>query len=400
MVTMLRPLGSCDTKMGTSRFCILLALGMVIGPGPGHAESLYSVTPISIYALALNDLGQVAGESDNTAAIWANGSVTMIGKFGSAISAATGINDAGQIIGVSVSATTRGFLYDSGRVTDVGTLGGTNVFPTDINNAGQVAGYANTSAGFFPYHAFLYSNGAITDLGTLGGPNSSFGYGINNSGQVVGSASLDGTNHAFLYSNGEMIDLGTLGGAYSIAWGINNTGQIVGQAETSSGGYDPFLYSGGTMTDLGTLGGNLSYAKGINDNGKIVGLSMTRSDSYTPRAFLYNEGRMVDLNTLIEPGSNPALSVALAINNAGQILAEDYNGSSYLLTPVPECSAWLLCMGGLLALFGAGCLRRDTCELADFSRPNPRKTHKPVTILAVWPGSSVKPVAKGNFAGH
>ena len=76
---------------------------------------------------------------------------------------------------------------------------------------------------------------SVTDLGTVGGPNAeegtnSYAYGINASGQVVGTSFISANNvtHAFLYSGGTMQDLGTLGGRQSYAYGINASGQVVG----------------------------------------------------------------------------------------------------------------------------------------------------------------------------
>lgn len=119
-------------------------------------------------------------------------------------------------------------------VTDLGTLG-TWSRALGINDAGQVVGASVTGDGFT--RAFLYSNGTMMNLGTLGGigtgpvPYSySIAWGINNAGQVIGeSLSTDNNYRAFLYSNGTMTNLGTqLGGVSSSASAINNVGEIVG----------------------------------------------------------------------------------------------------------------------------------------------------------------------------
>ncbi len=77
----------------------------------------------------------------------------------------------------------------------------------------------------------------MTDLGTLGYPTT-FGTGINSSGQIAGSSVLQQTvpappcprrhpnctthiSHAFLYSAGAMTDIGTLGGVFSGATAVN-----------------------------------------------------------------------------------------------------------------------------------------------------------------------------------
>src|SRR5437588_107114 len=85
---------------------------------------------------------------------------------------------------------------------------------------------------------------SITDLG--GG--SAVAYGINDVGQVVGSAvTADLSNHPFLYTGGKMIDLGTLGSPKGSSWwnvaqGVNNSGVVVGTSYDKNGNFFGFSW--------------------------------------------------------------------------------------------------------------------------------------------------------------
>ncbi len=156
-----------------------------------------------------------------------------------------------------------------------------------------------------------------------------------------------------------MTDLGTLGGTVSYGYGINDAGQVVGQSVTADDGvYHAFLFSEGTMIDLGTLGGLMSYAYSINDAGQVVGSSYV--GEIGEHAFLYSEGTMIDLNSLLPEGSGWELWEARDINNNGQIVGTgmfDGQSHAFLLTPdataVPEpaCSV-LLTLGAVGVAFG------------------------------------------------
>ncbi len=178
---------------------------------------------------------------------------------GDSTSAATAINDSGQVVGISGDcdqavgrySARHAVLWDrNGKVTEIPNLGGTSWHtPMDINTLGDVVGFSNPNepgdeTGDFISRAFLWPHGAAkaTDLKTLPGDFFSEAFAINSRGQVVG-VSFGGANgsHAFIYENGIMKDLNDLVGAgfpdiLRSAQDINDAGQITGRVfETSTG---------------------------------------------------------------------------------------------------------------------------------------------------------------------
>lgn len=343
------------------------ALAVVFGVvTAAAAEVRYSVTmlgrsdPGPQQTLAINDLGQVAGtlysnSGADSAFLYSNGAFTNLGSLLPGQSLAVGINNNGQVIGsagLGTGSAPYAFLYDNGSITNLTAMtasdpNGPLLAVSAINDQGQIAGEGR--APFPNDHAVLLAHGVLSDLGTLGGNSSSAGA-LNNAGQVVGGAAINlvntagaGNYHAFLY-DGALHDLGTLTGVSSRATAINNRGQIAGfyidpDTQLSPGALHAFLYSNGVMTPLGALGGgSVTEALGINDLGQVVGGTGTG-------AFLYQDGVMTDLNTLIDPIPGFGLGEAYGINNAGQIVAVGYKQRdgyySVLLTPVPEpASLW------------------------------------------------------------
>jgi probable HAF family extracellular repeat protein len=163
----------------------------------------------------------------------------------------------------------------------------------------------------------------MTDLGTLPGDYESFADAINNRGDIVGtSTSPTYTTRLFFDKAGVMAPLPALPGSSDpVAASINIWDQIVGTVTTSMRVSHAFVVSGTTMIDLGTLPGySNSSANCINVWGWIVGY-VSNSPPLPGHGFLDIRGKMVDLNTLVPPGTPWTIREAAAINDRGQITA-------------------------------------------------------------------------------
>ncbi|GAC1543100.1 MAG: hypothetical protein NVS2B9_10240 [Myxococcales bacterium] len=193
-----------------------------------------------------------------------------------------------------------------------------------VNDAGEVAGMT----GGFYLRAALYSSATRTVTDVAPGSLQSGAFAINEAGQVAGGT--DGgrarsAQHAFRWDQGVLEDLGTLGGAESRAKAINAGGQVAGFAEVSATVGHAFLFDG-SMLDLGSLpgcersgfAGNNGVA--LNGRGAVVGTADLCS-STTTRAFLFVEGQIYDLNQLTAPPADGFVYAdATAINDRGSIV--------------------------------------------------------------------------------
>jgi probable HAF family extracellular repeat protein len=249
-----------------------------------------------------------------------------------------GINDSGQIVGSIGIGLQSAYFWDSDSgLVELGTLGHPGSAATDVNNVGEIIGglgYSGYGGYFIGFH--WDSSGGMTQLGAFRPTNA-----INNSGAMVG-ISVRGTALLWDPATGRH-DLGALpGDTWSTASDINDKGQIVGWSGGWNGSlfeYTPFLWDNGLMTplalfpEMGKITQNEFLA--INNRGQVVG-SGRSSVSGTSAPFFWEDGVMVDLNSLIDPSAGWALRWATDINDGGKIVGQgnkDNKWSSFLLTP-------------------------------------------------------------------
>jgi len=229
--------------------------------------------------------------------------------------------------GFGTGLTCRPFLWHEGDMGALPTLGGNNGQASAINNQGQIVGQAQTTvtdSGCPPYQTalpVLWEKGKVQQLPTVGDDLDGFALDINDLGQAVGLSGTCTTEvHAVLWENDAATDLPNLGNAsLNAALAINNQGQIVGHSSPDGTTFLAVLWENGVIKNLGTLAGDFaSAATGINEKGQVVGSTLDANFNWS-HGFIWQNGVMIDLNTLFPANSNLYATMANKINARGQI---------------------------------------------------------------------------------
>jgi probable HAF family extracellular repeat protein len=238
----------------------------------------------------------------------------------------------------------RGFVWMNGAMKPLGTLGGNNSFAAGSSQAGQMVGWAETAVHdstcnapqVLQFEAVRWDRaGRAVALPPLPGDPDSAATAINDAGNAVGISGICenavgalSAEHMVLWHGGVPMQLPSFGGS---AWNtpemINDENDVVGfsdfpgdQNGSNFNGH-AFLWTAreGTV-DLGVLSGDaVSFAYSVNDLKQIVGQSCTAGCG-SSRAFLYQRGKMYDLNALLDAASSSYdLIFANDVNDEGQI---------------------------------------------------------------------------------
>ncbi len=324
---------------------------------------------------SINNRGWVTGTSKVTggqnahAALWVRGTKTDLGTLGGPNSAVAWPvkNDHGAIVGISETAqidplgerfscpsfflgvplshhSCQGFRWHENVMTPLPTLGGNNSYATAMNNRGQAVGWAENTVHdptcvaprqVLQFRAVIWHpKGEVEELPPFGADTTSAATAINDEGQVVGISGICdravgrfSAKHAVLWEHGTVKDIGNFGGgAWNTSAAINHKGHIAGFSDfpgdsSGAGNFHAFLWNQEHgIQDLNTLpGDSFSLAFGMNDEGQVVGQSLDANGF--SRAFIFENGKMTDLNDLVPPGS-PFLVYANDINDRGEIAGQ------------------------------------------------------------------------------
>ena len=258
---------------------------------------------------------------------------------------ASGINDAGDIVGTysTPQGTGHGFVYSKGVLRPIDGIGSipSGAEPMAINNAGKIVGDFPVSGqeidGFV-----VDTNGVITTIKGPGNPPITVARGINSQGQVVGSfGSTFGPGpgeQGFVYSNGTLTVLDYPGASNTQPHGINDIGQIVGTYYDTNGFPHGFLYSNGAFSTLDIPGSTVTQINAINNAGQIA---IYHPDS----SFVYANGVFTPV---VYPDPQTSFTEITGINNNGVLVGNYSIGNTpatdpFIATPNPEPHALIAC---------------------------------------------------------
>jgi probable extracellular repeat, HAF family len=332
-------------------------------------SALPGTSSIGCYPSAINDSGVVVGACYQsniawTAASWTDGAPTNLGKFAKGhYAGATAINSLGRIVGDADMGDyqPKPFLATPTGLLSIDSQGGSNVRACGIMDNGVIFGnFTSSGSGSTSMWTPVYWVEDATHPGRYkrtslpkvsgGDPKANIAYAerSNKLGQVVGNVvtSLIGQHGAFWNNDAahSVVALDHLpGGNQSLAYALNDLGQAVGESTLFSGQRATLWDNDAAHTpiDLGTLPGDIqSNATGINTAGQIVGWSGLTNLAGQVRGFVYQNGVMQDLASLIDPADGVwTVSDYNYINNAGQITTVGTSGGQstlILLTPIAQ----------------------------------------------------------------
>jgi probable HAF family extracellular repeat protein len=331
-----------------------------IGVLPGKTTSFLTVVR------GVNNLEHVTGYSyvytgniflTGQGFIWQNGKLKALPLLGGWPGAfAFGINDLDQVVGAANNMDGSGnilqtaVLWDHGRPVNLGALhSGWNSEASDVNIWGVVVGASGAPAGVSDENTpVVWYGGTVHALPLLPGEAGGVAEEINALGVIAGWQTSD-TNviPCLWYWNGNgytAVNLGSLGGDFGQAFGINNLIQAVGYSLFSGNIHGPgFLwdYRHG-LQPLPLLPPDTDATVfNINDLGQIVGDSQVYDNNgnfISQRAAIWENGTVIDLQTLVPPGTLPLTYEMGNINDFGDIAVNatnpDGSPAALLLMPI------------------------------------------------------------------
>jgi uncharacterized membrane protein len=265
---------------------------------------------------------------------------------GAVSTSATGINEAGAVVGSyqlerGRDLLVRPFSYQDGVYTVYPAKEPATYSFDDVNDSRAVV--ANVGHRDFTSEAFYVAPGGKRTLLAVPGAISTQAYALSDNGLVAGSYLHDlnelgiARTTAFVWqaqAGYRHFDVPGAAGL-TIAWGVNRAGTVVGVYADADLVYHGFVRTrSGQVRTLDYPGSPYTQLMGINERGEIVGFYQDPED-FILRGFVYRDGRF----TRVGPVEAVNGSYPYRITNDGRVvgyyLDANYRSYGFVATPTP-----------------------------------------------------------------
>jgi probable HAF family extracellular repeat protein len=280
-------------------------------------------------ASALNNRGDVVGRSVTASGtthgfLWQAGEMIDLGTLpGGTYSEALAVNDRRQVVGWAtideqsctlMDGCWHAFLWEDGVMTDLGGLDPRfQSYALGINNRGDIVGISNTADTPAQWHAVEWRDGRIVDLGA-----DLFARAINKRGDIAGSYETVSALAAVAWTRDGLIMLpSSPAGAAGLAYGINDDGQIAGTSNVTTPNFTAVIWTNGAVRALPQFPQAVrTVARAINSHGEAVGEGAIQSTGATIALLWNREGTGATRLAPLVPGAS---AWASDINDHGAI---------------------------------------------------------------------------------
>jgi uncharacterized membrane protein len=333
-----------------ARFSLVSAAGLALSAAAwGQTYSIQELRPLPggnvSYAYGISPAGVVCGQSQDgsgqfPATRWVNGAPESLGNLAPyQASVGWGVNDGGQVVGVSYASqdffSGIPFVWENDVMSPLPTGGKSRGIALAINDNGVIAGAVWNTNYYTDGLPCLWHHDQgqwqIQTLPTLGSAGF-FATCINNHDVACGYAGNSGHGAACLWTSGSASPVGCApaNAGATAAWCVNDAGQVaLGYLVLDTAGQalwgGSVLNDHGNCSDLGELPGFQTLAAyRINIAGTIVGHAYNGNagnifGSFTDsRAFVWRSGQLNALNDLLSTGGWDVRQV-WDINQSGQV---------------------------------------------------------------------------------
>jgi probable HAF family extracellular repeat protein len=238
---------------------------------------------------------------------------------------ANGINDAGVVVGASMtSAGELGFIYAGGTFTDNSAPGASSTINSGISANNTVIGSYYDGSG--ASHGFTLAGSSYSsfDAPFSGATGTTFGTGISQAGSATVGYFFDAASaqHGFVNSAG-YTQLDAPSATATVTTGVNNAGTTVGYFSDAQGVHGFTRSAGGVYTIINDPSAvNGTFVTGINDSGEISGYYLDGSGN--THGFVLAGTNFV---TVDAPGAS-GFTVVNGINDFGTIVGYDVNAQT------------------------------------------------------------------------